>query len=388
MSLWDVVAGFSIARNINDPDSKAAKILKKINSATLNVLNGDKVDYVGGGGRTTNTFGAVTAINCDMEAVFEGCIAGVSDYKLYQGFLGLMFGPGAVNLMNIGNKTELQYMPNHSQNFIFRRGGKNLEFIYDSDKAAKTAITVLIVLFALAVFGFYLIYNFAGVFGIMKPVLDSGYIKAQEEKVHIKDKEIAELEASEAHQKEQQQQLQQQQTAAGYVPSPEEQKAQDEELEYTEKQLADAEAQRDNLEISLKKAERQKEWLIFGNVILENRGFWVIKTVEQFKGALVIATDLEREVTHVAKKGVNTGYMLRLGLEQGSFTGSIATSRNKSVADNSDVDGSDEGIEQPSRVDFMARMAGQLEDMKKRMRTDSYDNIRLKSVDSLLPDPD
>ena len=71
-----------------------------------------------------------------------------------------------------------------------------------------------------------MIYNFFGACGKdkMSPVGDSEYIKDQQGKLQTTDKEIAELEASEAHQKEQQQQLQQQQTAAGYVPSPEEQK--------------------------------------------------------------------------------------------------------------------------------------------------------------------
>ena len=163
--------------------------------------------------------------------------------------------------------------------------------IYEGSSGPKTAITVLIVLFALSIFGFYLIYNFFGACGKdkMSPVGDSEYIKDQQGKLQTTDKEIAELEASEAHQKEQQQQLQQQQTAAGYVPSPEEQKAQDEELEHTEKQLADAEDQREELEKTLKTAEKEKEWLIFGNVILENRGIWLVKYAEKAQGALVQA---------------------------------------------------------------------------------------------------
>ena len=51
MSVWDFVAAASIGTNINKPDSKSAKVLKKINSATLSVLNGDSVSYVSGGGQ-------------------------------------------------------------------------------------------------------------------------------------------------------------------------------------------------------------------------------------------------------------------------------------------------------------------------------------------------
>ena len=285
MSLWDVVAGVSYGRNIRHPGEDGSNILKKINSATLNVLNGEKVDYVGAGGRTTNTFGVVTMINCDMGAVIQGHFSPKT-----QQWTGAWFGPGVVNLMNIGNKTKLQYMPEKSSNYNFRRGGAEINMIYEYEEGAeapKTAITVLIFLFALSIFGFYLIYNFFGACGKdkMSPVGDSEYIKDQQGKLQTTDKEIAELEASEAQQEE----LQQQHAAEGYVPSPEEQKAQDEELEYTEKQLTAAESQKTDLEISLKKAERQKDWLIFGNVILENRGFWVIKTVEQFKGALEIS---------------------------------------------------------------------------------------------------
>ena len=302
MSLWDVVAGVSYGRNIRHPGEDGSNILKKINSATLNVLNGEKVDYVGAGGRTTNTFGVVTMINCDMGAVIQGHFSPKT-----QQWTGAWFGPGVVNLMNIGNKTKLQYMPEKSSNYNFRRGGAEINMIYEGSSGPKTAITVLIFLFALSIFGFYLIYNFFGACGKdkMSPVGDSEYIKDQQGKLQTTDKEIAELEASEAQQKE----LQQQHAAEGYVPSPAEQKAQDEELEYTEKQLADAEAQRDNLEISLKKAERQKDWLIFGNVILENRGFWVIKTVEQFKGAsarLLTSVEEKRQAVDEDGKKIST----------------------------------------------------------------------------------
>ena len=294
MSLWDFVAAASIATNINDSNSKSAKILKKINSASLNILNGDKVDYVGCGGRTANTFGAITAINCDMLLIFgdlfrDSLRGNVG--KLGEGFLQawgtslyFLFGFSSVNVMNIGNKIELQYMNDNAHNYTFRRGGSPMAVFYASiDSKRIIKLRIVLVLFVLAIYGFYLIYNFAGVFGkgIMSPVGDSGYIKTQQGKVDSKDKEIAALEASEAQQKKEQQQR----TDAGYVLSPAEQEAKDTELEYTQDQLTAAESQKAELESTLKTAERQKEWLIYGNVILENRGFLVIKTVEMILGA-------------------------------------------------------------------------------------------------------
>ncbi|MCY2938245.1 MAG: hypothetical protein NTV55_07795 [Planctomycetota bacterium] len=289
MSLWDFVAAASITTNIKDPTSKSAKILKKINSASLLVLNGDALEYVGGGGRTYNTFGASSTFTCDFEAVLDGFLGG---YALFQSkpmhtILGLVFGPGAVNNMTIGNITDLQYMPIHSRNFTFRRGGTPEEFCYGGKDGTSGIVILVVLLVVLGVLGFYLIYNFAGAFGkgIMSPVGEFGYINAQEKEVHSKEKEIHGLEASEAQQKKEQQQR----ADAGYVLSPAEQEARNAELEHTEEQLAAAEHQVEELERTLKTAERQKEWLIFGNVILENRGIWLVKYAEKAQGALVQA---------------------------------------------------------------------------------------------------
>ena len=327
MSLWDFVAAASIATNINDSNSKSAKILKKINSASLTVLNGDKVDYVGCGGRTTNTFGAVTAINCDMEMILENWLVGVTGAGQLGNFmLGALFGPGAVNVMNIGNKNELQYMNANSRNYTFRRGGKNVTSIYDSAKSpskpdqdvempkSMKIVLVLIFFFALAIYGFYLIYNFAGVFGkgIMSPVGDSGYSKAQGGKVDSKDKEIAALEASEAQQNKEQQQR----ADAGYVLSPAEQDSKNKELQDTQAQLTAAESQKAELESTLKTAERQKEWLIYGNVILENRGFLVIKTVEIILGAAMTLENQTRTYFEVLIRTDKYGKQVIAGLDQ------------------------------------------------------------------------
>ena len=289
MSLWDFVAAASITTNIKDPTSKSAKILKKINSASLLVLNGDALEYVGGGGRTYNTFGASSTFTCDFEAVLDGFLGGYAFFqsKPMHTILGLVFGPGAVNNMTIGNITDLQYMPIHSRNFTFRRGGTPEEFCYAGKDGTSGIVILVVLLVVLGVLGFYLIYNFAGAFGkgIMSPVGEFGYINAQEKEVHSKEKEIHGLEASEAQQKKEQQQR----ADAGYVLSPAEQEARNAELEHTEEQLAAAEHQVEELERTLKTAERQKEWLIFGNVILENRGIWLVKYAEKAQGALVQA---------------------------------------------------------------------------------------------------
>ena len=304
MSLWDFVAAASIATNINDSNSKSAKILKKINSASLNILNGDKVDYVGCGGRTANTFGAITAINCDMLLIFgdlfrDSLRGNVG--KLGEGFLQawgtslyFLFGFSSVNVMNIGNKIELQYMNDNAHNYTFRRGGSPMAVFYASiDSKRIIKLRIVLVLFVLAIYGFYLIYNFAGVFGkgIMSPVGDSGYIKTQQGKVDSKDKEIAALEASEAQQKKEQQQR----ADAGYVLSPAEQEAQDAELQDTEDQLAEVEHQKALLESTLKTAEKQKAWLIYGNVILESKGFFLMHYLEilNFAGPKIVEMNKE-----------------------------------------------------------------------------------------------
>jgi len=345
MSLWDFVAAASIATNINDSNSKSAKILKKINSASLNVLNGDKVDYVGCGGRTTNTFGAVTVLNCDMEMILENWLVGVTGAgQLGTFMLGALFGPASVNLMNIGNKTELQYSTAKLLNYNFRCGGENVNTVYDSNQVegiavaglqmpkSKKVVLVLIALFALAIYGFYLIYNFAGVFGkgIMSPVGNSGYIKNQQGNVGSKQKEIAALEASEAQQKKEQQQR----TDAGYVLSPAEQEAKDTELQDTQDQLTAAESQKAELESTLKTAERQKEWLIYGNVILENRGFLVIKTVEIILGAAMTLENQTRTYLEHLFRTDKDGKQVYAGLDQAvvqwPFLEAVS-SNNKSV---------------------------------------------------------
>lgn len=283
MSVWDFVAAASIGTNINKPNSKSAKVLKKINSATLSVLNGDSVNYVSGGGRTSNTFGASTNFTCDMEALLEGYFAGkwkanaLSGKSMLLG--GLLLGPGAENKLLMGNATVLTYMPHHSSNFSVYRGGAPESHSYANWDQTRSCITLSATLFALVVFGYELLYSFAGSFKkqLMSPVGDSKYISTQEAKIHAKEKEKASLEAEEKKQEE----AQHQREASGDVPSPEQQEAQEKESALVNKNIHDSENEINELESSLKTAERQKEWLLYANVILENRGMYLLKILEK-----------------------------------------------------------------------------------------------------------
>lgn len=295
MSLWDLVAAASIGTNIREPDSTLAKVLKKINSATLSVLNGDSVNYVSGGGRTSNTFGASTNFTCDMEALLEGYFAGkyeADPFSKKMMFLGgVLLGPGAENKLLMGNATVLTYMPHHSSNFSVYRGGAPESYSYANWDQTRSCITLSATLFALVVFGYELLYSFAGSFKkqLMSPVGDSKYISTQEAKIHAKEKEKASLEAEEKKQEE----AQHQREASGDVPSPEQQEAQEKESALVNKNIHDSENEIKELESSLKTAERQKEWLLYANVILENRGMYLLKILEKLKAGLMKAKLVE-----------------------------------------------------------------------------------------------
>lgn len=295
MSVWDFVAAASISTNINNPTSKSAKVLKKINSATLSVLNGDSVSYVSGGGRTTNTFGANTNFTCDMEALLEGYFAGMfhadplSGKSMLVG--GLLLGPGAENKLLMGNATVLTYMPHHSSNFSVYRGGAPESHSYATWDQTCLCIKLSATLFALVVFGYELLYSFAGSFKkqLMKPVGDSKYFLTQEATIVAKEKEIARLEAEETKQEE----AQAYREASGDVPSPEQQEANKKESALGKKIIHDSEKEKNDMESSLKTAERQKEWLLYANIILENRGMYLLKILEKLNAALMKAKLVE-----------------------------------------------------------------------------------------------
>lgn len=302
MSLWDFVAAASISTNINDPSSTSAKILKKINSASLTVLNGDSINYVSGGGRTSNTFGASTNFTCDIEALLEGWIAGaihadpLSKTSLILG--GLFLGPGAENKILMGNGTVLTYMPHHSSNFSVYRGGQPETYNYFNGEKIWLPIKLSSILYALSVFGFELLYSMAGAFKkeLMSPVGDKDYIKDQKDLVEAKEEELAALEAAEAKKKKEQQQRE----ASGDVPSPEQIEADHAAEHAAEKKKEELESIIANLEAPLKTAERQKEWLLYANVILENRGMFLLKMLEKINAAYLKAkTEVENAKSKV-----------------------------------------------------------------------------------------
>lgn len=302
MSLWDFVAAASISTNINDPSSTSAKILKKINSASLTVLNGDSINYVSGGGRTSNTFGASTNFTCDIEALLEGWIAGaihadpLSKTSLILG--GLFLGPGAENKILMGNGTVLTYMPHHSSNFSVYRGGKPETYNYFNGEKIWLPIKLSSILYALSVFGFELLYSMAGAFKkeLMSPVGDKDYIKDQKALVEAKEEELDALETAEAKKKKEQQQRE----ASGDVPSPEQIEADHAAEHAAEKKKEELESIIAKLEAPLKTAERQKEWLLYANVILENRGMFLLKMLEKINAAYLKAkTEVENAKSKV-----------------------------------------------------------------------------------------
>ena len=302
MSLWDFVAAASISTNIKDPSSTSAKILKKINSASLTVLNGDSINYVSGGGRTSNTFGASTNFTCDIEALLEGWIAGaihadpLSKTSLILG--GLFLGPGAENKILMGNGTVLTYMPHHSSNFSVYRGGKPETYNYFNGEKIWLPIKLSSILYALSVFGFELLYSMAGAFKkeLMSPVGDKDYIKDQKALVEAKEEELAALETAEAKKKKEQQQRE----ASGDVPSPEQIEADHAAEHAAEKKKEELDSIIAKLEAPLKTAERQKEWLLYANVILENRGMFLLKMLEKINAAYLKAkTEVENAKSKV-----------------------------------------------------------------------------------------
>jgi hypothetical protein len=197
---------------------------------------------------------------------------------------GVLLGPGAENKLLMGNATVLTYMPHHSSNFSVYRGGAPESYSYATWNEAYFCIKLSSVLFALVVFGYELLYSFAGSFKkqLMSPVGDSKYISTQEAKIDAKEKEKASLEAEEKKQEEEQHQRE----ASGDVPSPEQQEAQEKESALVNKNIHDSENEINELESSLKTAERQKEWLLYANVILENRGMYLLKILEKLSASV------------------------------------------------------------------------------------------------------
>ncbi len=140
MSLFDILSAASIGENVNHSHSKAAKILKKIDSATLSILNGEALSYTNIGGRTGNTFGVNNNFHFDVEVFAEGFLHSSHDpaWQTVGNVLGGIFlGPGSVNNVTVGNRTTIDWMPKSVHNFNVTRGGKPHTFLYGNELATK-----------------------------------------------------------------------------------------------------------------------------------------------------------------------------------------------------------------------------------------------------------
>jgi|LakMenE18May11ns_1017448.scaffolds.fasta_scaffold9848200_1 hypothetical protein len=288
MSLFDILSAVSIGKNVNDPNTKAAKILKKMDSAVLTILNGEALTYTNIGGRTGNTFGVNNNFQFDVEVFLEALFHTDSKNIVKKGFSGLgsfLLGPGSANNVTVGNRTSIDWMPKSVHNFSVIRGGKPYTFLYgnelddkygegfnDTSKFFNIALSV----FSAVIFGYDLVFNLGGQFnlkedggGLMSPVGDPKYIATKQAEIAANEKKQEELKK-----------ISDQQAASGTILSP----------DALKKQQDDQEHLKDNyeeLEESLKKAEKEKEWLIWTNIVIENKGIWVLKMLEYVKGSFV-----------------------------------------------------------------------------------------------------
>jgi hypothetical protein len=288
MSLFDILSAVSIGKNVNDPNTKAAKILKKMDSAVLTILNGEALTYTNIGGRTGNTFGVNNNFHFDVEVFLDALIHTDSTEKLKKGLSGFgsfLLGPGSANNVTVGNRTSIDWMPKSVHNFTVIRGGKPYTFLYgnelddkhgegfnDTSKFFNIALSV----FSAVIFGYDLVFNLGGQFnlkedggGLMSPVGDPKYIATKQAEIAANEKKQEELKK-----------ISDQQAASGTILSP----------DALKKQQDDQEHLKDNyeeLEESLKKAEKEKEWLIWTNIVIENKGIWVLKMLEYVKGSFV-----------------------------------------------------------------------------------------------------
>lgn len=265
MSLWDIVAGISTEKSLNDHNS----VWKKINSASVDLINGDGLAFTNEGGYTWNIFGANVTFVCDLEALIEGAIATKWHGHFAEGVLGAIFGPGADNNVVIGNKTALNYMVGHSNNFSVMRGNPEFSVTY-SPLPNQTGLSgynphklmwAAIAGFALLVAGFDIALN------VLKNKLNG-----EEEVVHEDEAEIEKYKAIvEAEQQEAEAHGQVVNPDAGGVPV---------EPTHAQEELEHAEHQYHSDENTLKKNETSYEWIVFSSILAENRAIWLLKFLE------------------------------------------------------------------------------------------------------------
>ena len=309
MSLFDILSAVSIGENVNHPNSKAAKILKKMDSATLTILNGEGLSYTNIGGRTGNTFGVNNNFHFDVEVFLEELIH--TDSKTIwwkKGLSGLgsfLLGPGSANSVTVGNRTSIDWMPKNVHNFTVIRGGKPHTFLYGNeldtddqyDKGFNDTSKIFnwaLVLFSAVIFGYDLVFNLGGQFnlkkdggGLMSPVGDPKYISTKQAEIAANEKKQEELKKISA-----------QQAASGTILSPDALAKQQHEQQHLEHNYHE-------LESSLQKAEREKEWLIWTNIVIENRGIWILKTLEYALGSFVLVAKQIEKAEEEVKKTVN-----------------------------------------------------------------------------------
>jgi hypothetical protein len=301
MSLFDILSAVSIDKNVNDANSRAAKVLKKIDSATLTILNGEALTYTNIGGRTGNTFGVNNNFQFDVEVFLDALIHTDSTNKWKKGLSGLgsfLLGPGSANNVTVGNRTSIDWMPKSVHNFSVIRGGKPYTFLYGNeldDKYGKgfndtsTVFNIALIVFSAVIFGYDLWFNLAGQFncgadggGLLTPVGDPKYIAKKQAEIAANEKEQEELKEISA-----------QQAASGTILSPDALEKQQHDQEHLKHNY-------DELEESLKKAEKEKEWSIWTNIVIENKGIWVLKMLEGVKGSFVqVAKQIEKAKENV-----------------------------------------------------------------------------------------
>jgi len=271
MSLWDIVAEISTRKQLDpDNDNETKSFWKKFNSASVDLINGDGLSFTNEGGYTWNIFGANVNFVCDLEALIEGAIATKWHGHLAEGVLGAIFGPGANNNIVIGNSLTLNYMVGHSNNFTVMRGNPEFSMTYSqlpnqigfSGYKPHKLMWLAIAVFALLVAASDIALN------VLKNKLNG-----EEEVVHEDEAEIEKYKALvEAEQQEAQAHGQVVNPDAGGTPA---------EPTHAQEELEHAEHQYHTDEGTLKGTETTYEWIVFASILLENRGIWLLKFLEQ-----------------------------------------------------------------------------------------------------------
>jgi hypothetical protein len=239
-----------------------------------------------------------------LESLLEGVLASAlgDGHKWWQTAghvgLGVLFGPGANNTITIGTTLTLNYMVGKSNNFTVMRGRPEISIKYfyghfqsdigqdytSNELERSRLMWVFIAAFALLIAGFDIALN------VLKNT-----INIEEEKVH-KDQDESDTYKNivEEEQKAAETQGRVVNPDAGgapVYPSP------------AQKQLKDAKATTETDKTDLNNTERSYEWTMFSNVFAENRGFLVLKLLEQMyagvKSIEIEIKDLKQTIANI-----------------------------------------------------------------------------------------